>query len=101
MIKKGETGKIFENLVVLNINAEFFWRDIYKNEVDVVKPINDKLLPIEIKYSKIVTKAVKLFMKKFKSEKGIILTYDKEKEIDFEGGKIIVIPFYKYFLSAE
>lgn len=99
LIKKGEKGKIFETRMVISLDAEFFWRDAYKNEVDVVKLINSKILPIEIKYSQIETRAMRHFMEKFKSDEGIILTYDREDEINFDEKKIRVIPFYKYFLT--
>lgn len=101
LIRKSETGKIFETMMIILNDAEFFWRDTYKNEVDIIKLINDKVIPIEIKYSGIETRAIKLFMKKFKVDEGIILTYDKEEEIVFDANKIRVIPFYKYFLNTE
>ena len=99
LIKRGETGKVFETMMIILNDAEFFWRDVYKNEVDIVKLINDVAHPMEIKYSRIETNAIKLFMKKFKADEGIILTYDKEKEIDFNGRKIRVLPFYKWVLE--
>jgi len=63
------------------------------------KSCNSKILPIEIKYSQIETRAMRHFMEKFKSDEGIILTYDREDEINFDEKKIRVIPFYKYFLT--
>ena len=89
-------GKVFETFVVNELNAEFFWRDTYKNEVDVILK-NKEITPIEIKVSNIETKPLNLFMNKFKLKKGIILTYDKEDTI----GKIKVIPFYKYLLNLK
>jgi hypothetical protein len=89
-------GKVFETFVVNELNAEFFWRDTYKNEVDIILK-NKEITPIEIKVSNIETKPLNLFMNKFKLKKGIILTYDKEEII----GKIKVIPFYKYLLNIK
>jgi len=89
-------GKVFETFVVNELNAEFFWRDTYKNEVDIILK-NKEITPIEIKVSNIETKPLNLFMNKFKLKKGIILTYDKEDTI----GKIKVIPFYKYLLNLK
>jgi len=89
-------GSVFETFVVNELNAEFFWRDAYKNEVDII--LKDKeIIPIEIKVSNIETKPLNLFINKFKLKKGIILTYDKEDNI----GKIKIIPFYKYLLGRE
>jgi len=87
-------GKVFETFIVNQLNAEFFWRDAYKNEVDIV--LKDKeIMPIEVKVSDINTKPLSLFIKKFKLKKGTILTYDKEEKI----GNITLIPFYKYLLG--
>lgn len=87
-------GSVFETFVVNELNAEFFWRDTYKNEVDIILK-NKEIIPIEVKVSNIETKPLNLFINKFKLKKGIILTYDKEETI----GKIKVIPFYKYLLG--
>ncbi len=96
--KKELIGNVFEASLVLGLNAEFFWRDQYKNEVDIVKTTDSDILPIEIKYSKIDIKPLKLFMKKFKVKKGLILTYDKKEHIRLNGKEIVVIPFYESLL---
>ena len=91
-------GNIFETFMVNELDAEFFWRDVYKNEVDIVLVLKNKtIIPIEVKVSNIEVKSLNLFIKKFKLNKGIILTYDKEEII----GKIKVIPFYKCFLQEK
>ncbi|MBU2640036.1 MAG: ATP-binding protein [Nanoarchaeota archaeon] len=83
-------SKVFEWLIVNQLKAEFFWRDPYKNEVDVVKDN----IPIEIKYGKIDTRGVEMFMKKFKVNKGYIISLDKEGK-----NKIEVIPAFKFLLE--
>ena len=88
-------GSVFETFIVNELDGEFFWRDTYKNEVDLIIK-NKEIIPIEIKVSKIETKPLNLFMDKFKLKRGIILTYDKEETI----GRIKAIPFYKYLLSS-
>lgn len=100
LIEKTESsGKCFELALVLQLDAEFFWRDTYKNEVDIIKVADNSILPIEIKYSKIDSKALKLFMKKFKVNNGVIITYDKSEDIKFDGNKISIVPFYEYILQ--
>ncbi|MEW5896994.1 MAG: ATP-binding protein [Nanoarchaeota archaeon] len=95
-VKKNELfGKVFETVMVLQLEADFFWRDAYKNEVDVIKLTDEEILPIEIKSAKIELKPLKLFLKKFKISKGLVLTYDKKEEID----EIEVVPFYEFFLK--
>lgn len=97
IIEKTELfGKVFETAIILQLDGEFFWRDAYKNEIDMVKLIDNKTLPIEIKYSKIDVKALKLFMKKFKINAGMIISYDKEENIKFNGKEIDIVPFYEY-----
>lgn len=95
--KTGLFGKVFETVIVLALNAEFFWRDAYKNEVDVVKEKDNEIMPIEIKYSKVEYKGLKLFMKKFKVSTGMIITYDKKEKMN----GIEVIPFYEYLLKKQ
>lgn len=87
-------GKNFEAFLVNELKAEFFWRDVYKNEVDII--LKDKeIIPIEVKVSNIEVKPLNLFVTKFKLKKGFVLTYDKEEDL----GKIKVMPFYKYLIK--
>lgn len=99
--KPESLGKCFELALVLQLDAEFFWRDTYKNEVDIVKVADNSILPIEIKYSKAELKPLKLFMKKFKVNKGVVITYDKSENIRFNGKEISIVPFYKYLFSKH
>jgi len=88
-------SKVLECIVANNLNAEFFWRDQYKNEVDVIltKPT---LVPIEVKLSETKSKSLELFMQKFKAKKGYIITQNQEKE---QKNKVKVMPAFKYFLT--
>ena len=98
METKEMAGKIFETFIVIQLNAEYFWRDSYKNEVDIIK-INKELLPIEVKLKEIAVKSLALFMKKYKLKRGVILTYDKKDKLRLDGREIRVIPFYEYLLG--
>ena len=99
LIEKRELfGKVFENSLVLQLNAEFFWRDMYKNEVDIVI-VNKTIMPIEIKLSKTDYKPLKAFMNKFKVDKGIILTYETKEKIKFNDKEIESIPFYEFLIK--
>lgn len=91
-------SKVFEWMLVMRLNAEFFWRDPYKNEVDVVL-VNEGVLPIEIKYGKIETRGLLAFMNKFKVSEGYIISKNKEGHYKNNGCKISIIPAYK-FLST-
>lgn len=87
-------GKVFETSLVNELKAEFFWRDVYKNEVDVILK-NKEIIPIELKISNIETKPLNLFLNKYKLKKGFVITYDKEEDL----GRIKVVPFYKYLIK--
>lgn len=91
-------SKIFEGILVNQINAEYFWRDPYKNEVDIITG-HDKPKPIEIKYGKIETKGLIMFMKKFNVNEGYIISPDREKQIMHDDKKITVIPAFKFLLQ--
>ncbi|MBL7160655.1 MAG: ATP-binding protein [Candidatus Aenigmarchaeota archaeon] len=93
-----EAGSIFENAVVLQAGAEFFWRDSRKNEVDIVLA-NRKPVPVEVKSGKIEVKGLHAFMKAFKVKESIIITHDREETIKKGGKTIKAIPAYKFFLK--
>ncbi len=91
-------SRIFEWLMVNQLKAEFFWRDPYKNEVDVVLA-DGKPQPVEIKYGKIDFKGLLAFMKKFKVDEGIIISGSLEETKRIDGKTIHVIPAFKYLLK--
>ncbi|MEM4215323.1 MAG: ATP-binding protein [Candidatus Pacearchaeota archaeon] len=91
-------SKVFEWLVVQQLKAEFFWRDPYKNEVDIVLS-NKRLQPIEIKFGKIDLKGLLIFMKKFKVDNGYVLSYAIEEKKKIYEKKISIIPAFKFLLK--
>lgn len=93
-------SRAFEWLIVNQLKAEFFWRDPYKNEVDVVM-IRKTPLPIEIKYGKIEVKGLLAFMKKFKVKKGYILSENEQTEKKYKGYFINVIPAFKFLMEIN
>lgn len=93
-------SKVFEWLVVNQLKAEFFWRDPFKNEVDIVLA-NKKPIPLEIKYGKIEFGGVIAFMKKFNVDKGYIFSFDKEEKKLIDKKVIEVIPAFKFLLKLD
>jgi len=91
-------SKVFEGFIVNQLNAEYFWRDPYKNEVDLIIP-NQKPKPFEIKYGKIETKNLLKFMDKFHINEGYIISSDKEQTFNINGKKIVMTPAYKLLLQ--
>ncbi len=90
-------SKVLECLIVNKLNAEFFWRDQYKNEVDLILT-EPELIPIEVKLSETKSKSLELFIQKFKAKKGFIITQNKEEP---QKNKIEIIPAFNYFLSKQ
>lgn len=92
--------KIFENTIVLQTRANFFWRDAYKNEVDIILDEDKKIIPIEIKYGEIKNiKGMLKFMDVFKVEKGLVISRNEEKEQKISDKKISIIPAWKCLLK--
>ncbi len=93
-------SRVFEWAVVNQLGADFFWRDPYKNEVDIVLG-DHKPVPIEVKYGKVDTSGLRSFMRRFKAEKGYVVTRDKEDSLEIDGKIISLVPAYKFLLSRN
>ena len=96
LLIKDDFAKIFEQALVIHSNADFFWRDAYKNEVDIIK--TDPLTAIEIKSGEIKMGnliSLKKFIEKFKPKKAIVLSYEIEREME----SIKIIPAWKWLLD--
>jgi predicted AAA+ superfamily ATPase len=107
-----EMSHVFENTVVLETGSDFFFRDNYKNEVDVIVPIENQvgrkkpfLIPVEIKFSdNIKPKAlnpIQLFMKRNKIKKGIIATKNLKKEVTYDDLQLHFIPAWFFSLKKK
>lgn len=96
LLIEDDFAKIFEQALVIYSNADFFWRDAYKNEVDIIKI--DPLTAIEVKSGEIKEGSLislKKFIEKFKPKKAIVLSYETERETK----SIKVIPAWKWLLK--
>ncbi|MFQ6083163.1 MAG: ATP-binding protein [Candidatus Aminicenantia bacterium] len=110
----GTKGKVIENLLVSLTDGDFFYRSASKEEVDIIlepQKISMDLkvegpgIPLEIKYSnKIYPKdlrGVRSFMKKYGVKQGYIISEDFEEELNFDWGRISIIPAWKFLLKME
>lgn len=91
-----EFPKVFEQSIIMQLNADYFWRDPYKNEVDIIKI--SPLTAIEIKSGEIKERdlaSLTKFIEKFHPKEAFILSYNIEKTLN----NIKIIPFYKYLLK--
>ncbi len=93
-------SKVFEWLIVNQLKAEFFWRDPYKHEVDIVI-VDKEIVPIEVKYGKIEVDGLVAFMNKFHVGKGIVMSYKDEEERTVDTKTIVIVPAYKYLLRTS
>lgn len=91
-------SRVFEWLMVNQLGAEFFWRDSYKHEVDVVIA-DEKVVPVEIKAGKIETKGLVTFMEKFGVDKGYIVTPGREERLEVRGKVIEVVKGFKFLMK--
>jgi hypothetical protein len=91
-------SRVFEWFVVNQLKAEFFWRDPYQKEVDVVL-VDDKIVPIEVKYGRIDLAGLSAFMKKFKVSQGYVISTQEEREQKIDDKTISIITAFKFFLK--
>jgi predicted AAA+ superfamily ATPase len=87
--------KLIEGLVVVHLDAKFFWRKYY--EVDI---LHNKV-PIEVKYrSQIEFKGALEVAKELKSKELIIITKDDERKMVRDHITITCIPLWKFLLEG-
>lgn len=91
--------KVFENVLVLQTGANFFWRDAYKNEVDIVLD-EEKILPVEVKYGEIKRlDGLIRFMKVFEINHGLVISREEERKQKFGNKEISIMPAWKWLLE--
>ena len=72
-------GKLIETTCVLATDTKFFWRDKYKDEVDIILQLEKETIPVEVKYRNQPSqnKGLQKFCKKYKCREAIVVTKDK------------------------
>ena len=94
-------SKVFENVIINQIKADFFWRDSYKDEVDMVLD-EGKIIPVEVKYGEIKNiKGLLKFMNLFAIEKGFVISKEQEKKQIYDSKEILIIPAWKWLLEKS
>jgi len=85
--------------------GQYFWRDKYKREVDVVRETRNGLLPIEIKYQAGITpsdtKNLRYFMEECRIPLGILITKDQMDQKTIDGKEILYIPAWLALLTQN
>ena len=103
-------GLLFQNFVYLLLKGKYtgglseinFWRSKDKAEVDFVVSDGNVIIPVEVKYKKIikpqVSKSFRSFINDYKPVKGFIVCIDSVTEdIIIDGCRVDFIPFWKLF----
>ncbi|MDP2860704.1 MAG: ATP-binding protein, partial [bacterium] len=97
-----ENSALFENYLASVLETKYFYRDSFLKEVDfVLLGKNDKIIPLEAKYSEDIKKDdvnnLISFMKKFKVEEGVVACLrESEQKMIFDDNKIInLTPYFK------
>jgi len=94
-----DLSKLAEQTFFLGLNAKFFWRNPQKEEVDIVLENNGKLLPVEVKFQKQITKSdlrgIKSFMNRKNIKRGIVISRNTEDTKETSKGTIVFIPAWK------
>ncbi len=93
-------SRTFEAMIVHQLDAEFFWRDPYQHEVDIVLG-KDEPIPVEVKWSAVNTDGVERFMEKFGVARGFVISRDVEQTREVEAGTIEIVPAYKFLLGSS
>jgi len=92
-------SKVFENVLINQLKADFFWRDPYKNEVDMILD-EGKIIPVEVKYGEIKDiRGLLRFMSLFNIKKGFVISREQEKKQTYNGKEISIIPAWKWLLE--
>ncbi|RLI99942.1 MAG: hypothetical protein DRP03_02260 [Candidatus Aenigmatarchaeota archaeon] len=98
VVSKFIESVVFQHVRIKNKNV-YFWRTPNKDEVDIVLAENG-IIPIEVKYkSEIAKRDIKgmiKFMKRFKIERGFVITKDVMREEDIDNLKIFYIPAWLF-----
>ena len=93
------TGKLMETACVIATDAKFFWRDKYKDEVDIVLQKGRDIVPIEIKYRNQPSqnRGMEKFQKKYKCKEAFIVTKDARRKAKDSDG-VEWVPVHEFLL---
>ena len=95
-------GKLVENLLVSVVQGKFFFRNVYKEEIDIIYKDKERIIPIEIKFRKKLNKGdirtIKSFSLKFGVKKSIVVSEWDRGIIEENGIKIYIVPCVEFLL---
>ncbi len=96
-------GKLVENLIVSVVQGRFFFRNVYKEEIDIIYKDDERIIPIEVKFRKKLSKSdiktIKSFSRKFGVKKAIVVSEWDRGIIEENGIKIHIVPCVEFLLK--
>jgi uncharacterized protein len=90
-------SRVFEWLMVNQLDAKFFWRDSHGHEVDMV--FENGPHPVEIKYGRANLDGLVAFMEKFNVKEGHIISEQTENRRSFDRKSISTVRATKALLN--
>lgn len=106
----GDQGRLLENLIFIELKRRrknvYYFREKYECDfileqqgkiTDVIQVCFQLTMENETREMNGLVEAARIFNLK----EGLLITYDTEKTIDFEGIKIQIVPAWKWLLSIE
>jgi hypothetical protein len=100
--KRIDAGAIVENFVFLSLKNMFpeqtinYWRTIAKAEVDFVLRLNEKIIPIEVKYQTLkkpkISRSFRSFIDSYKPDRALVITKDFWGKIKLGKTVILFVP---------
>jgi predicted AAA+ superfamily ATPase len=92
-------GRVIENLVQQELDAEYYFRDS-NTKIDFILK-DGKIVPIEVKYGKTDPKQFLHALDKNKLDYGFVVTKDIYKEEEMYGKRIFMIPAWAFVLFKD
>lgn len=96
-------SKIVEAACVLHTDSPYFFRDKYRNEVDIVRLDGKEPVPIEIKYRNQPQRgsALGAFSRHFPARRGIVVTKTDGRNRKEGGMAVSYLPAHQYLLNPK
>ncbi len=95
-------GHLVESAIANSMEKFSFWRTP-QHEVDIIVEINNKIIPIEVKYKvhidKKDIKGIIKFMEEFKVKKGFVITKEMLRQEIMGDKELIFIPAWLFLLT--
>ncbi len=105
----GQSGRLFQNFVFLILQDVLrfhfvtiqYWRTADGSEVDFIVRFGDRLVPFEVKFSRLkkdtISRGYRNFITTYRPERAYVINLDYQNEINIENTLIRFLPYYKLY----